>query len=93
MKHRIRRDGVHLTVCPAIGIDVTGECGLLVQDVIPLQHNRQLLTTQETVRQLSIPYQFVGIQRGIAITPATEHVDICRKVSAPRESNLGVPAV
>ena len=55
MQHGIAGDGVDLLVAPSIGIDCTSEVGLLVQNVVPLQHNGELLATQETVRQLGIP--------------------------------------
>ena len=93
MQHGIRRDGIHLLVAPAVGIDGTREGGLLVQDVVPLQHDGERLRAQEAVRQLGVPQQLVGVQRLVGIAALAEHVEVGREVGTPRERNLGVAAV
>ena len=39
VEHGIASNGIDLLIAPAIGIDGTREVGLLVQNVIPLQHD------------------------------------------------------
>ena len=47
--HGVAGDGVDLLVTPAVSVDGTCEVGLLSQDVIPLEHDREFLATQETM--------------------------------------------
>ena len=49
VQHGIAGDGIHLTVCPTVGIDGAREVGLLVQDIVPLEHHGEFLATQEGV--------------------------------------------
>ena len=93
MQHRIAGDGVYLTIGPAVGIHRSREVGLLVQDVIPLKHHGELLATQETMRDLSIPDEFVGVEGLVAITALAEHVDIGGNVTAPREGDSCVSTI
>ena len=93
MNHAVRCDGIHLTVCPAVGAHRTGEVGLLMKDVIPLQHHGQFLATQETVRQLGVPYHFIGVQRLIAIAALTKHVEVGDQAGTPWEGDIRIAAV
>ena len=85
MKHRIAGDGVHFLVAPSVGIDGTAEIGLLMQDVIPLQHHRECLSTQEAIAQLGIPYQLIGVERSIAVSALAIAMEVGRK-DGPRRS-------
>ncbi len=93
MEHGIRRDGVHLLVAPAVGIDGAAEVGLFVQDVIPLQHDGELLAAQEALTQLCVPYQLVGVQCLVAVSALTETVEVGAQVHSPRECDAGVAAI
>ncbi len=79
MENGIRGNGVNLLVTPAVSIDGTTEVGLLVQDIIPLQHHGEGLAAQETIAQLRIPNQFVGVQRSIGIAALAIYVEIGRE--------------
>ena len=93
MKHGIGSNGVNLRVTPSVGVHCTGEVGLLVQDVIPLQHDGERLAAQETVAQLCIPNEFVGIQRLVAVASFAEHMGIGREIATPRECDSGIAAI
>ena len=93
MQHGITRDGVDFLVAPAVGIDGAREGGLLAQDVVPLQHDGQRFATQETVRQLHVPYHLIGVQRLVAIAALAEYVEVGAEIRAPGEGDLCVSAV
>ena len=93
MKHSVRRNGIHLLIAPAVGIDGTGEVGLLVQDVVPLKHDGELLASQEAMTQLGIPDKLVGIESLVAVASLTEHVSIGREIAPPREGDTSVSAI
>ena len=93
MQHGITRDGVDFLVAPAVGIDGAREGGLLAQDVVPLQHDSQRFATQETVRQLHVPYHLIGVQRLVAIAALAVHVEVGTQVGAPWEGYLSVAAI
>ena len=76
MDHSIAGDGIHLLVAPSVGVDGAVEVGLLVQDVVPLEHDGHLLATQETVGKLRVPYQLIGVERGIGISAFAVAVEV-----------------
>lgn len=65
----------------------------MVQDVIPLQHNGERLATQETMRDLGIPKQFIGVECLVTVASLAVHMDVGGKVGAPREGDPGVGTV
>ena len=77
MDHGIGCDGIHFTVCPSVGSDITCEVRLFMEDIIPLEHDYQFLASQESMRQLCVPDKFIGIQRLVTIASFAEHVDVC----------------
>ena len=93
MQHGIRGDGIHRAVGPAVGVHRAREVGLLVEDVVPLQHHREFLAFHETVRELRVPYQLVGIERGVAVAPLAEHMEIGGEIGAPRERDARVASI
>ena len=93
MQHGIARDGVHLAVGPAVGRHVGRQVGLLVQDVVPLQHHSEFLATQEGLRELGVPQEFVGIHRLVGIASLAEHVEVGSKFHAPIETDVRVTTV
>ena len=93
MQHGIAGDGVDLLVAPAVGINGSREGGLLAQDVVPPQHDGQWFATQETLRQLHVPYHLVGIQGLVAIAALAEHVEVGAQVGTPWEGYLRVAAI
>ena len=84
MQHGIRVDTIIRGVAPAHRVDASREVAHLMQDVVELQHHRQRSALQETLRNLRIPYQLVGVQRGITVSPPALVVHIGRETHAPR---------
>ena len=64
-----------------------------MQNVVPLQHDHQFLSLQESVRELCVPDNLVGVERLVAIASFAVNVDVGGKVAAPGEGNPGVAAV
>ena len=87
MKHCITRDGVILRIGTTHSRDNAAKRGLLMKDIVELQRNGKGFTLEETLRQLSIPDKFVGIQRSIVVAASTLHVHISSESSTPRCSN------
>ena len=65
--HGVAGDAVHLAVGPSVGRDGAAEVRLLIEDVIPLQHDSQLLAAQESVGELGVPDELVGVERLVAV--------------------------
>ena len=93
MNHGVAGDGIDLTVCPAVGADRTREIRLLMENVIPLQHHCQRFSTQETMRQLHIPQQFVCVERTVAIATFAVHVKVGGEIGSPGKGYLRVSAI
>ena len=61
MQHGIAVDAVILGITALHGIDDAAEIALLVQDVIELQADGERFASEESMTDLGVPYQFVGI--------------------------------
>ena len=93
MNHGIRSDSVHFAIGPPVSVYGAGEVRLLVQNVVPLQHDGEGLATQETVRNLGVPKQFVGVECRVTVTSLTVHMDVGGKVGTPWEGDSGVGTI
>ena len=93
MDHGIGGDGVHLAVGPSVGTHRAREVGLFVEDVIPLQHDGEFLSLEETLRELCVPDELIGIECLVAVSPLAEHMEVGRQVGAPWEGNSCVASV
>ena len=93
MEHGIGCDGVHLAVGPSVGTHRAREVRLLIEDVIPLQHDGEFLSLEETLRKLCVPDELIGIECLVAISPLAEHVEVGGEVGAPREGNPCISAI
>ena len=93
MEHGIGCDGVHLAVGPSVGTHRAREVRLLVEDVIPLQHDGEFLSLEETLRKLCVPDELIGIECLVAISPLAEHVEVSGEVGAPWEGNPCISAI
>ena len=93
MEHGIGCDSIHLAVGPSVGTHRAREVRLLVEDVIPLQHDGEFLSLEETLRKLCVPDELIGIERLVAISPLAEHVEVGGEVGAPREGNPCISAI
>ena len=76
VEHSVRSNSIDFAVGPAISIDRTTEIGLFTQDIVPLQHDCKLLATQEAIRELRVPDELVGVQRGIGIAALAVDVEV-----------------
>ena len=63
MEHAVTRDGVVLRIRAAHRADRADERGLLLEDIIELQRDCERLALEETLRNLRIPDELVGIHR------------------------------
>ena len=63
MEHAVARDGVVLRIRVAHRADRADERGLLLEDIIELQRDSERLAFEETLRDLRIPDELVGIHR------------------------------
>ena len=61
---------------------------MLLQNIVPLEHECELLASQEAMRQLGIPYHLVGVERLVGIATLAIHVQVGAEVAAPREGYL-----
>ena len=68
MEHGIAVNAIILCITTHERIDRTAEITLLMKNIIELQTYRQRLSFHQSLRKLCIPYQFVGIHRGITVT-------------------------
>ena len=93
VQHGIAGNGVDFLVSPTVGVDGTCKVGLFAQDVVPLQHHSKHLALEEAVRQLSIPQQFVGIQRLVVVAASAKTVEIGREAGTPRKGDARVATV
>ena len=64
-----------------------------MQNVVELQHYGEFLATQETVRELCVPNEFIRIERLVAIATFAEHVDVGRQSTAPWERDARVATI
>ena len=76
VEHSVRSNSIDFAVGPAISIDRTTEIGLFSQDIVPLQHDCKFLATQEAIRELRVPDELVGVQRGIGIAALAVDVEV-----------------
>ena len=58
-----------------------------------MQHHRELLATQESLGELGIPQQFVGVHRLIGVTAFAEHVEIGGQFHAPIKADVRVTTI
>ena len=93
MDHGIGCDGIHLAVGPSVGTHRAREVRLLVKDIIPLQHNGEFLSLEETLRKLCVPDELIGVECLVTVSPLAEHVEVGGEVGAPREGNPGISAI
>ena len=93
VKHSVRSDSVDFLVAPTVGVDGTTEVRLFVENVVPLEHHGEFLALEETLRELGIPQQLVGVERRIAIAALAVHVHVGREVGTPGEGDLRVATV
>ena len=71
MKHRIAVDGIILRIRTGCSRNGTREGALLTKDIVELKHHGQRLALQETLRELRIPYQLIGVHSAVIIATAT----------------------
>ena len=62
--HHIAVNAVSLTVLARIGTDGAADVASLAQNVVCTQHDGSSLLVQESVADLSVPYQFVRVHAG-----------------------------
>ena len=93
MDHGIGCDGIHLAVGPSVGTHRAREVRLLVEDIIPLQHNGEFLSLEETLRKLCVPNELIGVECLVTVSPLAEHVEVGGEVGAPREGNPSISAI
>ena len=83
MEHTVARDGVVLRIRAAHRADRADERGLLLEDIIELQRDSERLALEETLRDLCIPDEFVGIHRRVVVASPALHVDVRGEGRAP----------
>ena len=64
-----------------------------MQDVVELESDGERLALEEALGQLSVPDQFVGVHRRVAVAAAARHIEIGRQLHAPRQLCGGVESV
>ena len=79
VEHGIGGDGVDFAVGPAVGVDGTGEVGLLVENVVPLKHDGEYLATEEAVAELCVPDELVGVECLVGITTLAVAMEVGRE--------------
>lgn len=67
-EHGVAVDAVCLGIAAAVGIGCTVDIALLLEDVEHLERNGKRFATQETMTNLHVPNQFVGVERGVGIS-------------------------
>ena len=93
MQHGIAGDGIILGIAALHGRHITTECRLAAQDVVHLERQGKGLAAQEGVRQLCIPYQFIGVHRLVVVSATTIHIDARREGRTPGSRQLQVGTV
>ena len=85
------------SICPSIrarvGRDIPAEVALLGQYVIEAQHHYKFSALQESLRYLSIPYEFIGVHRSIVEASSAVHPEVAREPHSPRSLHLNVHAI
>ena len=71
VQHRIAVDGIILRIRTGCSRNGTREGALLTKDIVELEHDGQWLALQETLRELRIPYQLIGVHAAVIIATAT----------------------
>lgn len=67
-EHGVAVDAVCLGIAAAVGIGSAVDIALLLEDVEHLERYGKRFATQETMTNLHVPNQFVGVERGVGIS-------------------------
>ena len=68
VEHGIRVDAVVLGIGTGHSSKGTAQGALLVQQVVELDHHGEGFALEEALRELGVPYQFVGVHRLVAVS-------------------------
>lgn len=71
VQHGIAVDAVIFGVAALHGINGSAEVALIVQDVVELQRQCEVALFQQTLRQLHVPHQFVGVHSLVVVATTT----------------------
>ena len=93
MEHGIGVDAVVARLTTAVGIDPTTEVRLLTQEVVEVKGNDERFVAKETFRHLAVPYQLVGVLRGVVVASAGVHVHVGGDLEVERQSQKHLSAV
>ena len=74
-------------------VDGARDIALLLEKVVELEGQRKSLAPEEAVRYLCIPYQLVGIHRGIVETATAVHRNVGGNGSAPWQLDVGIETI
>ena len=93
MQHGIAVDAVVFRVAALHGINRSAEVALIVQDVVELQRQCEVALFQQTLRQLHVPHQLVGVHGLVVVATTTVLVQVGRQAGSPRSRQVHVDAV
>lgn len=83
VEHGIRVDAVVLGIGTGHGSKGTAQGALLVQQVVELDHHGEGFALEEALRELGVPYQFVGVHRLVAVSSSAALAQVCAQAHAP----------
>ena len=92
-QERVAVDAVILRVRAPHGVDHAREVALLVEDIVELERDRERLATQEALRHLGVPKQFVAVERGVVVASAAVHVEVRGEARAPGRREVDGSAI
>ena len=78
VQHGVAVDAVVFGVAALHGINGSAEVALVVQDVVELQRQREVALFEQTLRQLHVPHQLVGVHGLIVVATAAVLVQVGR---------------
>ena len=93
MEHGVRVDAVVASVTSPVGIHPTFVVALLIKKVIEVEGHNKRLALEESLRNLTVPYQLVGVRRRVVIASATVLVQIGRDFEALGQTQHHLSAV